>query len=456
MKPILTLAICAVAVQLFAQQWTTAELSEARWDANMVAIGNYVVIGGGAQGQETKFSKRVDIYNALTGEWKVDSLSSPRYTGAIAAAGDKVIFAGGWDDASLSPPLPTRTIDIYDVMTGEWKLDTLPYGPRCLWRGIGVGKKAYFMGGFNSPDTPLDSVLIYDTEMAEWSVGEPMPWVAGLSSIIAFDKKIMQKRSAVWGIYDTETDSWTSGVFPSLTPAQQSPVLLGNKIYMAGGYDLNTNEGYANLLIYDIPTNTWTEETLAVARACGMAGTVNGKLIIAGGSATYDLVPGAVSAGLVEIYDTLTATWNYEFSLSQPRAFMDYQRTAPVIGNQIFFPGGDTSGDGQQSSRVDIFTDTSAVSDSHFIPKLPETALQLSPVPCRSSLNAQLQLPTGTTEASIIIFDQQGRELARQKIMAGQDGLSLKFDTSTWNPGHYLAVLWTAQGVRAERLVKVD
>lgn len=176
MKPILTLLICVAAMQLFAQQWTTAELSEARWDASMVANGNYVVIGGGVHGQETGFSKRVDIYNALTGEWKVDSLSSPRYTHAVAAAGNKVIFAGGWADSTLNPFLPVRTVDIYDVVTGDWTVDSMPYGPRCLWRGIGVGKKAYFMGGYYAPNTnPVDSVIIYNTETSEWSVGNPMP-----------------------------------------------------------------------------------------------------------------------------------------------------------------------------------------------------------------------------------------------------------------------------------------
>lgn len=265
----------------------------------------------------------------------------------------------------------------------------------------------------------------------------------------------MQKRSTGWGIYDTETDSWTVYDFPSITPFQQSPVLWGDKIYMAGGYDINTYDGSSRFLIYDIPTNTWTEDTLLVARACGMAGAVNGKVIIAGGAATYLLEPGTVTNGLVEIYDTQTDTWNYEFTLSQPRSFMDYQRTAPVVGNQIFFPGGDASGDGQQSSRVDIYSDSLSVSGSHFVPKLPETAFQLSPVPCRDFVNIHFDLSINEA-AWLTIFDINGRQVVTQQILPENTNDGLTFNTSEWPQGNYLVALSCTQGVLAKRLVKVE
>ena len=59
MKPIITLLCCAIALEIYAQQWTTAELSEARWYPSMVANGHVLVIGGGCLDQEETFSDRV-------------------------------------------------------------------------------------------------------------------------------------------------------------------------------------------------------------------------------------------------------------------------------------------------------------------------------------------------------------------------------------------------------------
>jgi hypothetical protein len=291
MKPIITLLCCAIVLQLYAQQWTTAELSQARWHPSMVANGHVLVVGGGCFDYEETFSDRVDIYNALTGIWTQATLSAPRYTAGIAAAGDKVIFGGGVShDPETGDHIFLNTVDIYDINTQQWTTDTFPAGPRFFIRGIGVGNKAYFMGGRPDIQTLTSTVQIYDTETSTWSMGTDIPFPSGTASIARFGNKIMLKRGTVWGIYDTEANTWVWENFPSPTPAEQSPVVTPTEIWLIGGYSVGDNAPSNRILIYNIANGTWSEKTLAVSRMELMAAYIAGKIIVAGGF-TFDLSP---------------------------------------------------------------------------------------------------------------------------------------------------------------------
>ncbi len=452
MKSTLTFLSCAIALQLCAQQWTTAELSQARWHPSMVANGHVLVVGGGCFDYEETFSDRVDIYNALTGIWTQATLSAPRYTAGIAAAGDKVIFGGGIShDPETGDHIFLNTVDIYDINTQQWTTDTFPAGPRFFIRGIGVGNKAYFMGGRSDLQTLTSTVQIYDTETSTWSMGADIPFASGTASIARFGNKIMLKRGTAWGIYDTEADTWVSENFPAATPTEQSPVVTPTEIWLIGGFDASVGDPSNSILIYNIANGTWSEKTLAVSRAAQMAAYVEGKIIVAGGY-SFDMVS-YHTTDVVEIYDTQTGEWNIEFKLSEKRCLMDYQGTAPVIGNQVFFPGGDTTGEGDLSTRVDIYTSTGT--SGAFLPKLPATSFQLSPQPCRDFVNISFDLNIKET-AWLTVCDMNGRRVAMQQILPEYAHDGLKLNTSQWPQGNYLVALSCAQGVLAKRVVKVD
>ncbi|GEM_PF-1502629 len=451
MKSTLTFLSCAIALQLCAQQWTTAELSQARWHPSMVANGHVLVVGGGCFDYEETFSDRVDIYNALTGIWTQATLSAPRYTAGIAAAGDKVIFGGGVShDPETGDHIFLNTVDIYDINTQQWTTDTFPAGPRFFIRGIGVGSKAYFMGGTSDLQTVTSTVQIYDTETSTWSMGTDIPFLSGTASIARFGNKIMLKRGVVWGIYDTEADTWVWANFPSPTPTEQSPVVTPTEIWLIGGYSVSDNAPSNRILIYNIANGTWSEKTLAVSRMELMAAYIAGKIIVAGGF-TNDLAPPFPPTDIVEIYDTQTGELNIEFSLSEKRGVMDYQGTAPVIGNQVFFPGGDPTG-GDISTRVDIYTNTGT--SGTFLPKLPATSFQLSPQPCRDFVNISFDLDTKEA-AWLTVCDMHGRQVFTERLQAG-DNHDIILNTSQWPQGDYVVALSSKQGVLAKRLVKVE
>ena len=453
MKSILTLFALAAALQLTAQKWTTAELSEARFHSSMATNGQVLVIAGGVKGQNTAYSDRVDIYDAATGIWAQAQLPSKRSWMASASAGDKVIFAGGFElDTVSGADIFIDAVEIYDVKTKTWSSQKLPLGPRGYMRGIGVGKKAYFMGGFSDPAMAMatTTVQIYDTETGAWSSGANIPFTSGLAAIAVFGKKIMLKRSAIYGVYDTETDSWESQAFPAATPFRPSPVVTPTEVWMVGGYNGADFSGSNHILKYNIATKTWADAApLLVSRCFTAAAFLNGKVIIGGGAYEDSFSPD-VTTDLVEIYDTLTGTWDTQFMLSKPRGYLDYQETAPVICNRAFFPGGDLS-EGMETSRVDIYTDTSAVGT--FLPKLPEASFGISPSPCRDFVEISLRLPVGET-GWLTICDAQGRSFFKQKIQPGSPP-ELAIDTKDWPSGSFVATVSTTRGVRAKPLVKV-
>ena len=90
----------------------------------------------------------VDIYDTITGRWAssntgAGSLSVARNGAVAAAAGDKIVIAGGADT-------PTATVDIYDVLTGQWTTGILSIARSDL-AVAAAGTKIVFAGGSSVP-----------------------------------------------------------------------------------------------------------------------------------------------------------------------------------------------------------------------------------------------------------------------------------------------------------------
>ncbi len=128
----------------------------------------------------------------------------------------------------------------------------------------------------------------------------------------------------------------------------------GTKVLFAGaafsGAGIN-GYGSSRVDIYDAATGTWSTARLSVARSAIAAIAAGGKVFFAGGrlhgggTGTPDL-----NFSTVDIYDTATGTWSVA-SLSEPRAFV----SAAVLGNKVFFAGGERGANYSVSDRVDIY-----------------------------------------------------------------------------------------------------
>jgi hypothetical protein len=141
--------------------WSTMHISEPRIGGIVASdLNGLVYFAGGYNTNEQKFSKRIDIYNANSNQWSIDSLSEARSHLKAASVGSKILFAGG------QIPLGNFTdrVDIFDKTLG-WKVGNLarPYNPR---DAITTGLKAVFF------DYVQPHVEIYDASTDTWSMLE--------------------------------------------------------------------------------------------------------------------------------------------------------------------------------------------------------------------------------------------------------------------------------------------
>ena len=134
----------------------------------------------------------------------------------------------------------------------------------------------------------------------------------------------------------------------------QRAVIIGDKIYMLGGYYFTTTTVYNlyDLQEYDITTNTWSTKSSFPQRNPGTFEpiVVNGKIYVIGGSV------GSTYYNTILEYDPTTDTWTTKATtLSQPRG---YGQTVEY-NNQIYIIGGIIGGSiGTMVEKYDPATDT--------------------------------------------------------------------------------------------------
>lgn len=147
--------------------WSTATLSEARSFPASATHGTKAFFGGGDITPMPLESKRVDIYDSATGAWSTTDFPSQEKTlMAAAASGRAVLFYGGVNRQRGSGTV-VSTINIYDVATGIWSVDsTSSTSARYLAAGVTVGDSAIFAGGYDSGSTTdLVEIMKFETQI---------------------------------------------------------------------------------------------------------------------------------------------------------------------------------------------------------------------------------------------------------------------------------------------------
>lgn len=136
-------------------QWSVGHLSVPRVFSAAAVSGNLAFFGGGgAYNGDGRFSNAVDIYNATTNQWTSAQLSEPRYFIAAAAVGTKVVFSGGFgvkgypgDIWGFGDVEGRKIMDIYDVNTQQWSTDSLKTG-KGFAASAAAGNKLLVAGGY--------------------------------------------------------------------------------------------------------------------------------------------------------------------------------------------------------------------------------------------------------------------------------------------------------------------
>ncbi len=137
-------------------------------------------------------------------------------------------------------------------------------------------------------------------------------------------------------IYDPATAIWTTGT-PMPTP-RKDPVaaVVGGKIYVIGGTDINSPGGTSLVEIYDPASDSWTTGAdmptpRHSAAAAVIAGSLsNGLIYVAGG------IEAGMTVAAFEVYDPAADSWTPLPDLPTPR----YDLAAASWGDEVYLLGG--------------------------------------------------------------------------------------------------------------------
>jgi hypothetical protein len=189
-------------------QWSLAHLTIPRLYVAGVGYGNQLFFGGGGDLSGTPYS-RVDIYNETSNAWSTAELSQARCCLVTAATDNKVAFAGGSLQASSNPgDVATKRVDIYDVVTGTWSRSSLSVA-RYWLVGAALGTTMIFAGGLDNTAKNYNLADIYDTYTGQWTTTHLHS--SGTSIVPAtIGTKIIFFGKTVADIYDICSKSWST------------------------------------------------------------------------------------------------------------------------------------------------------------------------------------------------------------------------------------------------------
>ncbi|MFD3003006.1 kelch repeat-containing protein [Pontibacter toksunensis] len=317
-----------------AQLLPAGTLSEARAGMAVAAAGNKIVFAGAAlsgAGVNGYGSARVDIYDIVTDTWSTAQLSEARSDIAAVAAGNKIFFAGGrLGDGAFDELF--STVDIYDVVADTWTVASLSE-PRAYIAAAAVGNKVFFAGGEKNINYETsDKVDIYDLSTNKWStasLSEPRSYI----SAVAVDDKIYFAGGQTedrWynipsdniDIYDNTTDTWSTSTL-SQPMGFVAGVAVADNIYWMGGCRMeteNVNTGQSSL-DYLFKPGDW--------------GYIYNHVVVKDNKLVFFRISGE-NANKFDIYDLDTKTWSVGV-LEQDNVQL---RSVFSVNNIIYLAGG--------------------------------------------------------------------------------------------------------------------
>jgi subtilisin family serine protease len=284
-----------------------------RMGAGLATTGGRIYLAGGIgdfstpDTTESRLSAEAEAWDPSGGWRDLPSLSRPRHSLALAAAGGRIYAVGGYG------PVPYSYSDEeYDTVLD--RVESLDPGSR-RWRTVAplpeplqalaaaaLGGRIYVTGGYypyeKSSTTfraASDALYVYDPALDRWERRAPMAEGRGWHAMAALDGKlyVFGGSDGKGGIlcsaerYDPASDRWTT--LPEMPFARfaQAAAVKDGLIWLAGG-----GEGWlgqTTLLAYDPATGTYLDhggrpERPSVPRMAANLAAVPGGLLSLGGS----------------------------------------------------------------------------------------------------------------------------------------------------------------------------
>jgi len=276
--------------------------------------------------------------------------------GGVGVLGGRIFVVGGGAASGL-----IAATQIYNPTTNSWSTgvslpDPLSGGTAAVVKGI-----LYVIGGFDGTiGNVTNAVWAFNPSTKKWTSKSPMP-TARMSAGVAVENSIIYViggnsittlRTNSVESYNPATDTWT----------EESPLLFGKSEPSVGlvgslttGYTIVAADGHTTDAVdhgdnegYDASTNTWSSfapDPTGRNGACG--GGIGQKMYVAGG---YDGNIGA-DMSLTEAFKVSTNTWKTLAPMPTATLFPG----SAVYKGQLYCLGGATAYNGTPMANVQIY-----------------------------------------------------------------------------------------------------
>ena len=213
-----------------------------------------------------------------------------------------------------------------DPEPGHWGMRAPLLEPNSEFAVAELGGKIYVLGGYPAGRVTVKTVQIYDTAADQWVIGPPLPERNNHGMAVGFNGKVY----LIGGQTTAEgTDSYVDTVYeldPAVgrwaekarMPTKRSagvPVILGDKIYVAGGRPPRGSD----FAIYDPAADRWETLPNLPNQRNHIAGTaIGGKIHVVGGRLGGGFQSDKTAAH--EVFDPVARTWSTAAPMLRPRS----------------------------------------------------------------------------------------------------------------------------------------
>jgi hypothetical protein len=286
-------------------------LSKPRSGMALAAAGNKIVFAGGiwtADCPECWGSPRVDIYDIGTNTWSTSELSTGRWSIGAVAAGNKMFFAGGqFGDGAFDTYYDN--VDIYDALTNTWTVKHLSETRGFIAAGA-VGNKVIFAGGEKNVNYETSAVVdVYNLSTDTWSATQLSEARGGISAVTVKDQLYFAGGEADhrWytspsnkiDIYNNSTNSWSTSTL-SNPMHLLTGITMADKIYWAAGCTVEIKDvaSWSSSIAHPYTTTSWDIRSVAKDNFILILGGYRGSVSFPSVEKKFD------------IYNTTTKTWS--------------------------------------------------------------------------------------------------------------------------------------------------
>ncbi len=271
------------------------------------------------------------------------------------------------DTAPTATPEAERTAP--DLSKGVWVHGPNLPSPRQDAAAAVLAGRIYIIGGFGPHNEQMDSTLVWEPQIAGsphgeaeraglrlglWTyaarIPEPVDHAAAAvvgSYIYVAGGRIENLVTNKFWRYDAGNDSWTelpSMPIPRFDPTMQA---VGDKLYVIGGA-VSHGRDATSMMVYDIPSSSWTERAYATAyeRSAAESVVIGDDIVLLGGRDEYDH-----NLPFCDLYDPESDRWFTCSGMRSPRS--DFGLSV-VSENRLVAVGGDDLNIYQPTQTMEI------------------------------------------------------------------------------------------------------